>query len=96
MADFFGRWSCARAPLSSADRDATRAWSALAAFAARMDNATSTREEVRLERLWLSAPEASLTRHDAGVLQAHIGFLTEPRQIPNPAYERGLFARKLV
>lgn len=23
------------------------------------------------------------------------GFLTEPRQIPNPAYERGLFARKL-
>ena len=44
-----------------------------------MDNATSTREEVRLERLWLSAPEASLTRHDAGVLQAHVGFLTEPR-----------------
>jgi len=24
------------------------------------------------------------------------GFLTEPRQIPNPAYEKGLFTRKLV
>ncbi len=24
------------------------------------------------------------------------GFLTEPRQIPNPVYEKGLFARKLV
>src|SRR5580700_1227416 len=26
---------------------------------------------------------------------APAGFLTEPRQIPNPEYERGLFARKL-
>src|SRR5258708_9640886 len=24
------------------------------------------------------------------------GFLTEPRQIPNPLYEKGLFARKLI
>jgi len=28
-------------------------------------------------------------------IQEPAGFLTEPRQVPNPAYEKGLFARKL-
>jgi len=29
-------------------------------------------------------------------VSAPTGFLTEPRQIPNPVYEKGLFARKLI
>ena len=33
--------------------------------------------------------------HRIEVAQPH-GFLTEPRQFPNPVYEKGLFARKLI
>ncbi len=34
--------------------------------------------------------------HRIEVLRAPSGFLTEPRQIPNPRYEKALFERKLV
>lgn len=87
MADFFGRWSCSEAPLSSAG-DAINAWSALALFAASMDALSGstftppkrTREELRTDRFWLSAPTASLVRAD-GVTQAYVGFLTKPLDV---------------